>query len=103
MATYSDMVNPSLGDLYDLPILYKGKHYYRVKDHEKIRKGSLHCLSMFRIYDEETLNPIQNSTTPGKTPNQFIDRKFFNPYPRPATHKKHKIETFDINNLYLGE
>ena len=102
MANYSDMVNPTIGDLYDLPVLYKGKHYYRVKDHEKIRKGALFCLPIYLIYDESTLHTIKNDTTPGKTPLQF-DRKFFNPYPRHNTHKRHKVETFDINNLYLGE
>jgi len=103
MANYSDMVNPTINDLYDSPVTYKGKHYYRVKDHEKIRKGALFCLLRYHIYNDDTLNPIMSTTTPGKTPHDFNKRAFFNPYTKPITHKKHKIETFDINNLYLGE
>lgn len=81
-------------------IIFQGKLYYKLKEHEKIKAGALHVLKYNSYDDESGLHTIKHHETIGKTPSQFSDRDFFNIH---ISDYKHKIEKFNINNLYLGE
>jgi hypothetical protein len=80
-------------------IIYEGKQYYRLEDHEKLGIGALHC----KTYDFDNgdahprVHPIKHARSIGKKPPDFKERYFFNRVPPPVIKK----QKFKIENIFI--
>lgn len=81
-------------------VTYKGRQYYKIEDHEKVRFGALHCQTHYfndGKVDPCGLNPIQHTRSVGKKPPDFKNRYFFNRIPYPLIKK----QKFKIENIFI--